>query len=59
MAELKESVAKETTILEIKNLIISKDDDIDQKLDAIIETQRSARKKYLDDHSRKIASSSK
>jgi hypothetical protein len=55
MAEFKEIVANERTLLEIKDIIISKDDNINQKLDAIIEAQKSAREKYLDDHSMEIA----
>lgn len=55
MAEFKELVAKERTLLEIKDIIISKDCNVNQKLDAIIEAQRSATEKYLDVHSRKIA----
>ena len=35
--------------------MISKDDNINRKLDAIIEAQISAREKYLDNHSREIA----
>src|SRR5205823_1375321 len=50
MAEFKEFVANERTLLEIKDIIISKDDNVNQKLDVIIEAQRSAMEKYLDVH---------
>jgi hypothetical protein len=54
IADLKDIVAKETTLLEIKDIIVSKDDNINQKLDAIIKVQKSSMEKYLDDHSREI-----
>jgi hypothetical protein len=55
ITELTNIIAKETTLLEIKDVMISKDDNINRKLDAIIEAQISAREKYLDDHAREIA----